>query len=557
MLTHREVVVEYKFEHLFKRHILERGEWIATSDDIFNFRKTASTIQADVRGTDWYKIEILLVNDEIHDMSCTCPYAESGDNCKHMAAVLIYAGESDLEEQTDDEVISEVLSSISKDEIIVFIKEQLGKNEKLNQDFMLRFISSSVNVSGMVDEFLSLIEIHGGRDGFINYYRAREFFRDIDEYTERLKDMLDQGLYLETIKVIAGVAEGFDNISLDDSDGGTSLFYDDIEELMIAITHSKEQEAVDFAFEWMSKLMEGENDWYLRERLHDVWMSSFSNEEYRKKQIEILENKLDLENRTIDQRENDYRFISELISYANLLLERGDSHDNIIKMMKEYKEESSIMIWLIDMARSRMDFEEELLLIKEGIADAKECKFFGLRQSYKKMLCDYYKRMEQTDQYMETLRELVLESTQSIDWWNEYREKFMGDWPEEREALIRKLMSGKSPYYVMYAIYARENMLENLMDLIERHGNEFQLDEYYHSLVPYYSERMIDFYCKRLDNMLTYAGNRNKYRAIIFRLKKIGKISGGEEIIKRKVAEYKVKYNRRTALMDEMGKAGL
>ena len=29
-------------------------------------------------------------NEEIVDLSCNCPYADSGNNCKHIAAVLFY-----------------------------------------------------------------------------------------------------------------------------------------------------------------------------------------------------------------------------------------------------------------------------------------------------------------------------------------------------------------------------------------------------------------------------------------------------------------------------------
>lgn len=45
-------------------------------------------VSADVIGTEGYEVEIYLDNGNITDMYCSCPYAATDRNCKHMAAVL-------------------------------------------------------------------------------------------------------------------------------------------------------------------------------------------------------------------------------------------------------------------------------------------------------------------------------------------------------------------------------------------------------------------------------------------------------------------------------------
>ena len=54
------------------------------------------TISAKAEGSEEYNVEIEYAGNQILSMYCSCPYAEGGENCKHMAAVL-YAWEEDPE----------------------------------------------------------------------------------------------------------------------------------------------------------------------------------------------------------------------------------------------------------------------------------------------------------------------------------------------------------------------------------------------------------------------------------------------------------------------------
>ena len=45
-------------------------------------------------------------DDEIIELSCNCPYADAGNNCKHMAAVLFYLVDKDKSLVVEDMEIS-------------------------------------------------------------------------------------------------------------------------------------------------------------------------------------------------------------------------------------------------------------------------------------------------------------------------------------------------------------------------------------------------------------------------------------------------------------------
>lgn len=269
------------YEYLFHPRILARGEELVDSGDVVDLQVSGSMIQADVQGTELYEVEIEFRDGEIWNMSCTCPYAEKGLNCKHMAAALIYA--DDNSNKFDDNMIAQALNKLSKEELVAFLKEQMDKNAKVFEAFQVQYLSTSIESNDMVSEFLQAVSFYGDRDGFINYYRARDFFHELEGLVEKLNVMLDQGYAFKVIKTIASIATDFEEIPLDDSDGGTSCFFDDIEKMIKRVVHSGDRQAVDFAFDWLSQIMESGDNRYLQERVEEVWTSGFSDTEYKEK----------------------------------------------------------------------------------------------------------------------------------------------------------------------------------------------------------------------------------------------------------------------------------
>ena len=89
------------WQKMFAPWILERGRKYWEDGCVESLYQDGNTVTAVVSGTEDYDVEIEMGRGgNIEYMSCTCPYAEAGNNCKHMAAVL-FAMEEDKEEQSD------------------------------------------------------------------------------------------------------------------------------------------------------------------------------------------------------------------------------------------------------------------------------------------------------------------------------------------------------------------------------------------------------------------------------------------------------------------------
>lgn len=80
----------HQYQRYFKSHIWQRGIELYQEGAVYQLKPTQSGYSASVCGNyDDYYVEIDLNEKGIDFMSCTCPYAAQGHNCKHMAAVTL------------------------------------------------------------------------------------------------------------------------------------------------------------------------------------------------------------------------------------------------------------------------------------------------------------------------------------------------------------------------------------------------------------------------------------------------------------------------------------
>lgn len=82
-------VTDWKENFISKMITRGRNYWRAGA--VKDLHCTQEKITADVEGTRLYRVEITLADDAVATLSCTCPFAKEGANCKHMAAVLFAA----------------------------------------------------------------------------------------------------------------------------------------------------------------------------------------------------------------------------------------------------------------------------------------------------------------------------------------------------------------------------------------------------------------------------------------------------------------------------------
>ena len=101
----------------FSNTILSRGLNYALKGKVKGLTANGDRVMARVLGTKVYLVQITGIRSGELRMSCSCPYAAHGENCKHMAAVFYMLGKRFPDIVTDDDAaLTARLNTLSPDE---------------------------------------------------------------------------------------------------------------------------------------------------------------------------------------------------------------------------------------------------------------------------------------------------------------------------------------------------------------------------------------------------------------------------------------------------------
>ena len=186
------------WKELFQDHIFARGEMYFCDGAVLELHKTEQGYHAVVEGTEDYEVDIEIEGGQVHEMYCSCPYAEDGNNCKHMAAVLYMIEEEEgilteknrLDQQEED--MEKLIESIPEGELRSFLKKLARQDDGIRSMIMTRYAvkideKQMLRLKQGVDQ---IVWKYGDRSGYVDYRNAWEFTREMEDYLEEKVDTL-------------------------------------------------------------------------------------------------------------------------------------------------------------------------------------------------------------------------------------------------------------------------------------------------------------------------------------------------------------------------------
>ena len=169
----------------FRELILERGRTYFRRNRVYDLTYENLIYRARVLGETAYDVEIKIREDDIVYMKCSCPYAASGQYCKHMAAVM-YAIEERGEELKQEQLPMQEKKmrpfEISKDTYQYFdmgrITQDLEFSEKLYEEAVQLVQEKKIvlkEVSVGYARFINHVSLCGvARGSYQDYGAARQ-----------------------------------------------------------------------------------------------------------------------------------------------------------------------------------------------------------------------------------------------------------------------------------------------------------------------------------------------------------------------------------------------
>ena len=555
------------WKDLFQGHILDRGEAYYFDGAVLELHKTEHGYHAVVEGTEDYEVDIEMEGGRVCEMYCSCPYAEDGNNCKHMAAVLFEIeeqnGEDILAEETcpddQEQEVEEIIERIPEEELRSFVKEIAAQNSEIRNILMTRY---AVKIDEKQMDLLKQgvnqhVWEYGDRSGYIDYRNAWDFCWALENYLEdKVDTLIDRKYYWQAFELTNYVFGTIGNIDIDDSDGGTAQVanacYDKWKEILENCSEEEKNEM----FSWfMSHLSCDYVVDYMEDYMEDFLTHEFQNREMLEKMLKDLDERIEMQTSSTDCGST----WSARYGYENNIIKRLEFIERLdlpAEEIREYRRQH----WRFSAVRE-LEIQENLDNgnLGEAIRILQESKILdkeypGLVARYSEQLISIYETQTDKEGYKKELLYYVFECPQN-NLVHIYKLKEVctdKEWEDYREQILKNPKN----YNILYPFMEKEGMYESMLECIRKETFIYNLDKYEKVLKEKFPEQVRDIYISYLHHEAERAGNRKRYRELMKYLKKIRRYPGGKEKASEIAENWRAMYYRRTAMMDEMRKAG-
>ncbi len=565
-----------KWKKLFESHILERGYRYYCEGAVENLRVFENTVEAKVSGTQDYEVEISFNNkEEIIDVYCSCPYAESGWNCKHMAAVLFEWIEGKeqyevVENKDIDDILfrkaytieaskkkTEAIQNLVENADITVIKSYLTsillENEKLLTRFynMVKPKSKEVNIKNYIRQVDEIVNRYLGRNHFIDYREAHDFISELEEiYAVDVCRMIDNEQYMIAFQLVNYIFAIVGNVDMDDSDGGTGIIAERAYEFWVELLEKVSVEEKREMFQWFITHFDGSIIDYMEDYMENIIMEEFEEEEYISKKLDFTEEMIKKSQKESSEWSKNYYLGKWAICHLNLMEEQKCSREEIEAYCKKYWENSSIRKYYVDLCIEEKNYDLALQVLDESMSLDK--KSIGLVSDYSKQKKEIYLIQGNKKAYIKQLKELVLKhQVGNLEVYRELKRQYTEEeWIKQREQIFKKL----PPYTRIEQFYEEEKLYDRLLACVLESSGVYVVQQYTKVLKTEYPKQLLQKYQQEVNKLALSARDRKRYQELVAILCRMKEIDGGIKVVEDIVEEWKVLYRSRPAMMDELSR---
>ena len=555
------------WKDLFREHILARGEAYYYEGAVQDLEKTEHGYHAMVEGTEDYEVDIELEDGQICEMYCTCPYADDGNNCKHMAAVLYEIEEQEEADSLTEgsgsdqskEELKEIIEKIPEMELRSFVKQLAGQDNEIRNTLMTRYAvrideKQMHRLKQGVDQ---IVWEYGDRSGFIDYQNVWDFTHEMTGYlTDKVDTLMERSCWRQAFELTNYVFQTIGNIGMDDSDGGTSQVANTCYDKWKEILENCTEEVRDEMFTWFtSHLSCNYMIDYMEEYVEEFLANEFRNREMLEKKLKYLDEMIERQTSSTECGKTwsvRYGFENNILKRLEIMNQLGYPEKEIREYRRKHWRFSAVRGLEIQENIERGELDEAIRLL--GESKELDRAYPGLIARYCEQLISIYETQSDEKSYKEELAYYVLRCPQHN---LAYIQKLKAvcteqEWEQYREQILQNHMN----YNVIYPLMEAEGMYERMLDCLKREEFILNVDKYEKVLKEKFPEQIRDIYISYLQKEAARAGNRNRYREMMQYLKKIRRYPDGKEKAAEIAGNWRASYYRRSAMMDELRKAG-
>ena len=554
------------WECLFKTHILARGWDYYENGAVSSLERTGTGYKATVEGSYDYEVEVEIYDNEIVDMFCDCPYAEDGNYCKHMAAVLYEIEEksaqmtSEVRENSTDikTELEDVIKNIDESEVRNILLELALKDDSLQNQILTKYVDkiSPVQMNRLKQEVEMIAWKYSDRSGYVDYYHAMDYVHDLEAFLdENVQNLIDKKLIMQAFELTNEVFHMVVNQDIDDSDGGTTWIANSCYEYWKQILDQATDEQRDQMFQWFKGRPQNYVIDYMEDYISDFLMDEFHDTSMLLEKLRMLD---ELIERAGDKTDcgslysSYYGFENIILKRLQIMKELNYSENEINEYRTKFRHFSAIRELEIKEYLDKKAYDKAIEVLEESKKLDKE--YAGLVSKYSEQLIQIYHKTGQQEDYKKELicqvfscrqdnleNVKLLKATCDEEEWCTYREQ---------------ILNSNSCLGIKFRFLEFEELYDRLLKTIVESGSIYTLDQYEKVLKKKFPDIVRDTYVNYVRKHAESVCDRKAYKGLMTYLKKITKYPDGRGKADQIAKEWKVIYRRRPAMMDELRKAG-
>lgn len=557
------------WQRYFRSVILDRGFDYYSNNAVKNFRNNNGTLTAIVSGTHDYEIEIIFDNDLIEDMFCSCPHAEDGNYCKHMAAVLFESENNRTRNNTFAETdntqssAKDSVSNASEEMIREFLIQTLENNKKLLLQFNC-FINKAISQEDLTNLKLK-VDAEIANNAIKSHTYGYRYNRDFDDeydynYTmtqvESLRNFLNDDVrmllenrcYRDAFELTCHIYRRACNLDLDDYGAGMDSIADDSYTIWLEVIANSDIEEKKFYFELFLNFIDEIS--YEEECFEHVIMVDFFEDEFIQRKLDFINEKIAETDRIVEDHLIPDDIGSWALFYIRIMEAQEQDWELIAEYCKKYLESSIIKDYYVDSCVKQKNYSEAIRVLEENVD--KSAVSAWRATGYTKRLKELYLLTGNTAKYKEQLWKLVLEYGRGdLELYRELKSQYsVNEWKTKRE----KILSMQQSHHYIGEYFVEEKLYDRLLDYALNQPGLYALERYLDVLKTLYPKEVLQRYRNEVEQSASRTTSRSVYSSLVSILRKMKTIPGGEEAVKEITLHWQLYYSNRRAMMDELGK---
>lgn len=452
---------------------------------------------------------------------------------------------------SEPDEIQKAVSQAAEQDVRSFLEGILRQDSRLFERFCM-FVSHDISQADMEryqGRIHAVIQKYIGKDGSVPYRNAFGLIQEMETLlTEDVRRMIEDSHGIQAFELTCQIFVETADVEMDDSQGAKGMLGAQCAKIWKEILAQADSQLQRQIYAWFTGHLDGSVADYLEEYIEQVLMEAFTDREYLEEKLAFTRRKAGEKKAGSDSWSTRYYAQKWAMYHIRLLEESGSDFADIAAYCREQWTHADVRKYYTAKCVEQNNYEAAIAALQESIR--MDAKMPGLVREFSTSLKEIYRISGRQEEYRQQLWQLVTKDhAGNLEVFQELKALYSEEqWPRIREEIFRKL----PPQAHVECLYKEEALYDRLLEFVLQAKGLYALQQYQGVLQEVYPQQLLQKYTDELREMAQHAADRRHYQEWAAYLKRMLQIPGGQEQVRKIVADWKIRYKNRPAMMEEL-----